>query len=500
MAISFRKYVDITSGVGGNAAVRRRDLIGRLFTTNPLVPVQSFVEFDSASDVGSYFGTTSEEYRRALFYFSWISKNITRAKKIQFARFVDAAAAPRIYGSKGLQALGSWTSITAGAFGLTIGGVSNTMSALDFSGAASLTAVAAIIQAAIRTKVGTQWTNALVTWDPVRQSFNLVTGTTGPATITVQPGAGASDITGQLGWNKIDTIISDGGAVETPVDSLTASAEASDNFGSYLFLKALSDAEELAIAQWNNDQNFKFQYMIRTDATDAATDFETLVPYAGVALTLADLTEEFDEMVPMIILAATDYSKRNSTQNYMFQVFPLTPKVSKTIDSNTYDDLRVNYYGRTQTAGQFLDFYQRGVLMGQGQAATDQNVYGNEQWLKDAAGASIMELLLSLAKVSANDTGRIQLSTTVQSVIDEALYNGVISVGKKLNNTQKIYIAELTGDDLAYIQVENIGYWLDVTMQSYVTEDGRTEWKAIYTLIYSKDDVVRKVEGTHVLI
>jgi hypothetical protein len=37
-------------------------------------------------------------------------------------------------------------------------------------------------------------------------------------------------------------------------------------------------------------------------------------------------------------------------------------------------------------------------------------------------------------------------------------------------------------------------------MQSYVTVDGRTEWKAVYTLIYSKDDTVRKVEGSHVLI
>ena len=27
-----------------------------------------------------------------------------------------------------------------------------------------------------------------------------------------------------------------------------------------------------------------------------------------------------------------------------------------------------------------------------------------------------------------------------------------------------------------------------------------TEWKAVYTLIYSKDDAIRKVEGSHVLI
>ena len=58
----------------------------------------------------------------------------------------------------------------------------------------------------------------------------------------------------------------------------------------------------------------------------------------------------------------------------------------------------------------------------------------------------------------------------------------------------------MTDDELAWHQVQNIGYWVYCEMQQTVTTDGRTEYKAVYTLIYSKDDVVRKVEGTHVLI
>jgi hypothetical protein len=130
----------------------------------------------------------------------------------------------------------------------------------------------------------------------------------------------------------------------------------------------------------------------------------------------------------------------------------------------------------------------------------DMNTYANEMWFKDAAGAAIMELLLALARVSANTKGRIQLKSQLQSVINEALFNGTISVGKLLSNTQKLYIGELTGDDDAWRQVQDIGYWYDVVMQTYVTQDDRTEYKAVYTLIYSKDDTVRKVEGSHVLI
>lgn len=91
MAISFKKYIDITSGVGGGAGVRDRDLITRIFSSNSLIPANSFLELDSADDVANYFGSNSEEYKRATFYFGWVSKNISRPKKISFARFVEKA-------------------------------------------------------------------------------------------------------------------------------------------------------------------------------------------------------------------------------------------------------------------------------------------------------------------------------------------------------------------------------------------------------------------------
>ena len=65
MAIRFTKYIDITSGVGAGAVVPRRDLIGRVFSSNSLIPPGSFLEFDTASDVSSYFGSSSQEYLRA---------------------------------------------------------------------------------------------------------------------------------------------------------------------------------------------------------------------------------------------------------------------------------------------------------------------------------------------------------------------------------------------------------------------------------------------------
>ena len=231
----------------------------------------------------------------------------------------------------------------------------------------------------------------------------------------------------------------------------------------------------------------------------------------GCELTLIGPTGEYHAMQPMVILAATDYTKPNAVQNFMYQLFPtLTPTVSVTATSDTYDTLRVNYLGVTQEAGITLAFYQRGVMMGGAGAPTDMNVYANEQWFKDAAATAIMNLFLAVARVPRTPGGRAQIMGVLMGVIDNntsgqagAVQNGVIAVrdvGNPLSSLEITTISEDSNDPNAWRQVQTIGYWLNVSFVSYVTTDDRTEWKAVYTVIYTKDDAVRKVEGSHVLI
>ena len=54
-AISSTRYVNIISGVGANSVIPARQLIGRLFTDNGLLPPQSYKQFSSAAEVGAYF-------------------------------------------------------------------------------------------------------------------------------------------------------------------------------------------------------------------------------------------------------------------------------------------------------------------------------------------------------------------------------------------------------------------------------------------------------------
>lgn len=502
MAISFKKYIDIVSGVGGATAVRERELILRLMVDNPKVPVDAVVEITSASEVGAYFGTTSEEYKRAVLYFGFVSKNISRAKKISFGRYAKTATAPKIFGDRVTTLLSALQAITAGTLTMTAGANTVNLTAINFSSATSFADVASLLQTKIRTATGTQFTTATVAYDAVAGTFNFTGSVAAAAPVSVTVTGSGTDIALLVGWGPA-AVFSPGVDATSAVDSIIASTGISNNCGSFVFapLGVLTDADVVAVAAWNQTQNVDFLYSQGVTDTNRVALAAALLSVGGVALTYMPNSAEYDDMVPPTVLAATDYSRRNSTQNYMFQNgFDLTPKVTTDALSNALDLDRVNYIGVTQTAGQLISFYQRGVMGGGTTELVDQNVYANEMWLKDACAATLMGLLLAKAKVSANAQGRGEVITILQDAIDRALFNGTISVGKPLSVIQRVYITEQTGDDLAYLQVQSIGYWLDCVMASSVTQDGRTEWSANYTLIYSKDDVVRKVNGTHVLI
>jgi hypothetical protein len=520
MSISFNRYVNITSGIGAGAIVPRRNLVARFFTSNPLIPPGQFVQFTNANDVGTYFGTTSFEFQRAVFYFGWVSKNITKPQFIQFARWVNATSVPYILGYTGIsQVLATYTAITAGTFGLNIGGVTQQIGPINFSGATSLSAVAALIQTAVQAAVSgnPNYNSATVTYNSAGTgSFTFLGGApptseTSPITITVTAGASGTDISAIMGWFPAATFTNgnivpgavwgNGVIAETTATTLTNSANVSNNFGSFAFMPPITLAQAITAAQWNEAQNVLYMFAVSVSAANASTWMTTngtgLGLIGGTAATLTGPAGEFHEMCPMMILAATNYDAPNAVQNYEFQQFNLTPTVTTDALANTYDALNLNYYGATQDAGQQIAFYQTGVMTGLPTDPSDQNVYANEIWLKDAAGAILMTLLLGLNRISANDKGRGQIDSQLQVVVNQAVFNGTISIDKALTSTQEVYITEITNDPTAYYQVQTIGYWKNVVI---AINPANGKYEATYTLVYSKDDIIRKINGTHVLI
>lgn len=503
MAIAFTKYVDITSFTENQSPVSTRDYISRIFTTNELLPTNSYIEFTSLSQVGDYFGATSEEYARAAFYFGFISKSYYSPQKLAYASYVPVAVPPKIFGSRFSTTLTQFQAITNGSFNLTLGADSNDITGLDFSTATSLADVAAAIELAINAETGVQWTAATVTYDAARGAFNFVGGDAVDAVVAVSAAGSGTNIINAIGWGSL-AIFSDGSVAMTVTETLQASADASNNFATFLFMPAtqLTIDEIVEAATWNANYNpnISFMYLVPVLRDDIGDYNLALSGYAGTVVSEYNATSGYVEMLPGAVLAATRYDQPNSVQNYMFQQSALlSPTVSTTSDSDTLDNLGINYYGQTQTAGQQISFYQRGTVYGTESDPQFINIYANEIWLKDAMAAALLNAFLTLSQIPANTEGLQTVKSIQQPIIEQALVNKVISVGKQLTLAQKADITAISNDPAAWLQVQNFGYWYSSRVETY-TVGTTLNYKIVYTLIYGKDDVINKIEGQHFLI
>lgn len=506
MAIAQSKYVSITSGIGGRSAASRKDLILRLFTTNALFPANTVLEYTSDTDVANFAGSTSTEAKLATAYFGWVSKTMNTPAKISFMRYsLNAATAPTLRSTITLASLATYQAITAGSMVINLGETAYTISSLNFSSATSYADVASTIETAINanTAGGDVYTAATVTYDAETESFILTGGATGDIQISyAEAAASGTDISATIGWSEAtNPVISNGTVATTLTDILNNTVEISDNFASYAFIGLDLDATNIAeIGAWNTAQNYKFIFVGDVANDNYESVIEAAAGYQGVAINynpfigLSNYTPAY--MMPATILAATNYDNLNGTVNYMYQQFPAqNVAVSTNALANTLDPLHINYNGQTQKAGTTITFYQDGYLAD----GTDIAVYANEIWLKDAMITEILNLEIALDKIPANYDGLGLIQGVLSDVIEQAKYNGTISPGKPLTTTQKAYITQLTGDNTAWQTVELNGYILTLDLAQQVI-NGATKYIAKYTLIYSKGDVIRKVEGRHILI
>lgn len=491
MSISQSKYINIVSASGGTPIVGKRSLMGRIFTDNILVPVNQVIEFTGGSisameSIGNYFGSTSAEFEFANKYFQ-VGKNATAPQAISFARYTADATAATLIGTVNASTLSQLQAITAGTLTVTINGTEKELSDINLSAATSLAAAATAIQTAINGDV-------TVTYNADLGRFIMATSDTGSTqTLTFATGTVAD----ALGWTAGLAILSDGGDANTPVGTVSASAGLTNNFFSFTFLNiALSTEDITQIAQWANGQNVRYLFSHSVTPTNASAVQQAVKGQDGVALTL-DKFAEMAEFMPMSRIASIDYNLRNAAISMNYQQFTgVTPSVRTDTEASLYDSMKINYYGVTQQAGQQIAWYQQGVLQG---TITDMGVFANEAWLKDSFVADLLNLRLGLNSLPANTIGISLVLSTLMQTVNQALYNGVILPGKKLDATQQAYITQVTGNADAWLTVQSNGYYVDCDLEKY-TENGVEKYKASFLLVYSKGDSINYIDGRDILI
>ena len=508
MSIPQIKYVAITSAVANTAAAPYKELIARVFTTNPLFGANTVYEFTQSNDVADFAGSLSAEAKFASEYFGWVSKRAQKAAKISFMRYSFDALAPYIYSTQKVTALDTLKAVTAGSMVINLGGTSYTISNIDLSSVTSYADVATALQTAIRanTAGSTLWTASTVTYDATNTSFKLTGGATGANSINYATAAeSGTDLSGLIGWDISSApVISEGTNAQSITDILNKSVNLSTNFLTFGFLTASDAITNLeAIGAWVQEQNYNYRFCFDVSSSNYADSIAIANQYDGLTANyninygISGLNPAW--IMSAILPATTNYNAPNGVKNYMFQEFP-SQAVSVGLDGDgtlyqTLDNACINYNGQTQKSGKTIAFYQNGFNTN----GTDSAIFDNEAWLKDHISTDVLNAFLALDFISADRDGKAIITGILESNATLALNNHVFSNGATLNNNQKGYITQLTGDENAWLDVQNNGYkfYVDLTTQ---TQGNAQIHVAEYTLIYVKNNVIRKVIGSNILI
>ena len=495
MPIKQTRYVDIASAVIGASAVPMRKLTARLFSTNPKIPTGKVLEFTSGQ-VDELLGIDAPEAHFARQYFSYVSPApVSKPKELQIAAYEPVGRAPTLFGAKAA-ALVDLKIITDGTLSVTIGAVTKSYKDIDLSEAKSYSDIASTIQSKLNAESEPQFSSSYLTFNALESAFELSGGVQESASISVEYSALAEAMGLSSGT------ASEGNPAQTPLEAFIVAEQVSDSFGSATFLDEMPLEQAVALAQYVSGENVKYQLHLNVSKNKVEDFSAALMGTASVGLNLKTDDSFFIQALPMAVMAATDYDRTNATTNYMFRQFSIAfpAQVTTDKDADRYDKLRVNYYGETAVAGSQIRFYQRGFLCGGPSNPRDMSVHANEQWLKAYIAQQWFSVLLATRGVPANKDGEARELMVIAGAVTKALDNGTILAGKTLTEVQTLAIADASGDDLAWYDVQDKGYWYNAQIVESTGENGLPEYVMKYVLIYGKGDWVRKVEGSHNLV
>ncbi|MBR5012356.1 MAG: DUF3383 family protein, partial [Clostridia bacterium] len=275
MAISQTKYVNIVSSLGGGSSVSQRELIGRVFTSNYLVSVDTVLEFgggktNALSAIGEYFGLTSAEYKFAEKYFSFSTAANTEPKKIGFAKYNAIPSNAMLISGKGLS-LSVLQAITAGTLTVSVNGSAVELTGINLSSATSFADIATLLTTAFNGAVDS------CSYDSSNERFIIADATSlSYATGTVAEA---------MKFVEGEAILTAASDQKSSLATVSDSAELSNNFFSFCFLETLSTTSITDLAAWTDSQNVKYMYSVGVTESSYSAVREAVKDYDGVALT-----------------------------------------------------------------------------------------------------------------------------------------------------------------------------------------------------------------------
>ena len=405
-----------------------------LSTLSIIDPVERYRTYPSLTAVGVDFGSTTDEYKAAQ---SWFSQN-PRPPSIMIGRWCKAAAygglrCRLIVPGSSPSLIASWNAITAGSFAYQVdGGSIVNVTGLNFSAAADLNGVAAIINTAI-TAVAACVYNASYS----RFEFNSKTlGSTSSISVLSAAGSG-TDISARLQGTTADlatgAYLYSGQAAELPATVFTLF---DGNYGQKFYaLVACTATDANAITFGTSVEGSLNKHIYghtSSDATMLQTTDTSSVGYNANALGLTRTMLQYSSNNPYAVCSAlakllsVDYGGQNTTITLMYQGEPLTVAENLNVtQANALESKNVNVFVAYDNGTAILE---KGTMSATG-------VFADQISDIDAFAVTVQTRLFNVLytntkKLPQTNPGVHVLVTTIEDVAEQFVLNGTLAPGQ----------------------------------------------------------------------
>lgn len=397
-------------------------------TSTVIDTVERYRIYGELSSVAADFGTSAEEYLAAQ---KWFSQS-PQPTNLIVGRWMKLAARGGLRGatlSAAQQAMTVWNAITTGSFKITKdGGAPIDITGLNFSAAANLNAVAAIIQNAM--------TGITCVWNANYQRFEFESTTAGPTSsigflVAAATGTNISSILGCASTSS-GAYLYVGQALETAVAATTLMDGEIGQQWYGLVIPSAVNADHLAVAAYIEGATVKHVYgLTSTEAAAlvaaATTDIGYLLSELGYKRTMYQYSSSDAVAVvsAMARIMTTNYNGNNTVITLKFKQEPgvvaeyLNVTQAAALKAKNYN-VFVNYANDTA-------IIQDGVMAD----GTFVDIVMGTDWLAVTIQNELYNLLYtSTTKIPQTDSGMQLLTTACEAVCSQAVLNGLLAPGQ----------------------------------------------------------------------
>ena len=411
------RIVDVTIQMSPLAAATRNFGAMLIVGASDVIDTQERIRaYSSVTDIANDFGTSAPEYQAAVAFFAQSPQPTT----VQVGRWARSATSGLYKGkilSTSDQEMDNFTTISAGAFDVTIDGSVVNVTAVNLSAQSNLNGVASQVSAALQSKGTCVWNG---------QQFVIKSASTGQ-TSTVST-VTSTQLSQAMGLDS-GTMVT-GASAETLEEGTVALLDINTWYGAF-YTGDIEDQDVIntaALISASTPSHICAFTLKETDELDgtqtSSLGYELAQLGNNRVLPMYSSTNDNAAMSVLGRMSTVNFEGSNTTITLMFKQCPgVEPEYLKTSQANALQRNNVNVFAAYQNDTSILQY---GTMSG---GWYIDEVHGLD-WLQNRVETDLWNLLYtSTTKIGQDESGMTAILSTINSSLEAGVRNGLIAPG-----------------------------------------------------------------------